>query len=127
MAAACILSTILAGAAGSGDYKWPETRGYKDPWPKDLHAYKVLNERWGKASKKPLGKEADTAAIKKTVLRHIKWENSSVSEVRWLSPTLVMAFASWHGRDLAAAGFFYVIHKQKDKWEIVIYYQLYVS
>src|SRR5262245_60309552 len=113
--------------AAAAEYKWPARGEDPYPWPKGADAHKVLSERWTKASKKPLGTDADTGAIKKGIIAHIREKNADVREVRWLSPTLAMASAGWYSGPLASASYYYVVQKSKDKWEIVTYYMLSVS
>ena len=125
-AAAIVLLGVFTLTAADADYKWPA--GDDNPSPPRLKPedWKILIERWNKGSKEPLGTNADTAAIKKTIFAHVKMKNpnAKVREVRWLSPTLVMAKASWSYGDMASARYFYVVQKTKDKWEIVTYYML---
>ena len=106
------------------DYQWPERGSEPYPNPKGKDAHKVLDARWAKSSKKALGSDADITAIKKLVLGRITQSKPTVNEIRWLSPKLVMVDASWYEGPEAAAGYFYVVEKKKDKWEIVAYYML---
>jgi len=125
-AAVVVLLAVFTLTAADADYKWPAGNDNPPPRLKGEDARKVLTERWNKASKEPLGTHADTAAIEKTIFAHVKMNNpnAKVREVRWLSPTSVMAKASWVYGDLASARYFYVLQKTKDKWRIVTYYML---
>jgi hypothetical protein len=109
------------------DYQWPGRHSDTYPYPEGKDAQKIIEDRFAKASKKALGGDADIAAIKKLVLSRITQSQPSVNEIRWLSSTLVMVDASWYEGPLGAAGYYYVVEKKKDKWEIVTYYMLWIS
>jgi hypothetical protein len=108
----------------AADYQWPER---DDESPKGKDAYKILEDRFAKASKKALGSDIDIAAIKKLVLGHITQSKPRVNEIRWLSPTLVMVDASWYEGPTASAGYYYVVEKKNGKWDVVTYYMLWAS
>ncbi len=125
---ASILSlTVFVLITSAAEYKWPERDADPYPWPKGEGSQKLLNERWAKASKKSLGTDEDAAAIKKAITAHIKGKRARVREIRWLSPTLVMATASWYSGPEASAGYYYVVQKPNETWEILTYYMLFVS
>jgi hypothetical protein len=118
----------LALTTDRANYKWPPRNDKPYPSVKGKDGDKILHRRWEKASKKPLGTDADTAAIKKVILAHIKeGKQSEVDEIRWLSPALIMADAGWYYGPLASAGYFYIVEKKKGKWEIVTRYMLCIS
>ena len=117
---------FIALAAFPADYQWPATRG--GGWPKDKDAQKTLDDRFDKASKKSLGSDTDIAAIKKAILADmVQPTGASVSEVRWLSPTLVMAKAGWHSGPLDRGYLYYVVEKKEANWKIVTHYLLAIS
>ena len=117
---------FIALAAFSADYQWPATRG--GGWPKEADAQKILDDRFDKSSKQSLGSDTDTAAIKKAILADmVQPTGASVSEVRWLSPTLVMAKAGWHSGSLDRGTFYYVVEKKDADWKIVTHYLLAIS
>ena len=109
------------------DYKWPERGKDPYPWPQGKDGTKILQDRFEQASKKTLGGEKDIEVIKKAALAHMKNPKSSVDEIRWLSPMLVMVHTSWYTSPLAAASYFYILEKKNDKWEISTYYLLAIS
>jgi hypothetical protein len=117
----------FAGSVVAADYKWPERGKDPYPWPQGTNATKILRVRFEQASKKTLGNEKDAEEIKQITLAHMKNPKASVNEIRWLSPALVMAHTSWYTSPEAAASYFYVLEKKKDKWEVLTYYLLAIS
>src|SRR5689334_3502059 len=102
-AATLLLLSALVVSVPAADYTWPKRDKDPYPWPQGKDAAKVLQDRFARASKKALGNEKDTEGIKKVILAHMENPKSSVNEIRWLSPTLVMARSSWYASPKAAA------------------------
>lgn len=106
---------------------WPEHKAGAYPWVKDEVGRLLLSKRWHSASKKSLGTKADIASIREVVVRHMKMPKAEVHEIGWLSSSLVMVSASWYEGSLAAAGYTYVLRKEKDGWIVLAYYMMYIS
>jgi hypothetical protein len=109
------------------DYKWPERGKDPYPWPQGKDAAKILRVRFEQASKTTFGNKKDVEQIKQLTLAHMKNPKSSVDEIRWLSPVLVIVHSSWYTSPEAAASYFYVLDKKGDKWEVLTYYLLMIS
>ena len=121
-----LIICFIALAAFSADYQWPATR--EGGWPKDKDAQKTLDDRFDSASKRSLGSDTDIAAIKKAILTDMAQPTgASVSEIRWLSPTLVMVKAGWYSDPLSRGHYYYVVEKKEADWKIVTHYLLAIS
>lgn len=89
-------------------------------WPEGTNSYKMLRHWFNRASKKPLGTEEDARAITSAILGDMKsYENPSVEEIRWLSPTLIIAHASWYSGPEGAGWYDYVLEKKNSNWKII--------
>jgi outer membrane murein-binding lipoprotein Lpp len=108
--------------SSSPNIQWPPRGDDPYPWAKGEDAYEILQERYVKASEKALGADADVSAVRSVIVKHMKQEENTVREIRWLSPTLVMAFA--HSR---YASYWYIVEKRKDTWQVLTYYMEGVS
>jgi hypothetical protein len=105
---------------------WPATDN--NGWAKGADSSEMLHRWFSRASKKPLGTEIDTAVIKKNVLADLKdYSHPSVSEIRWLSPKLVMVIAGWYEGPEGGGAFYYILEKNGSEWEIINHYLICVS
>ncbi len=103
---------------------WPSRGEHPQAYPEGTNAEQLLNERYARASKTPMGTSADKAAIKKLIVANIRGKGATVGGIRWFSPTLAMAQAGWYPRPLGPADYYYVLRKQEGTWEILTYYML---
>jgi hypothetical protein len=116
------LFTHVALSAASAPLEWPSTSGGHPTIPE----YELLRQRWETASKTPLGQAEDNDSIRDAVLQRITLSNTSVRELRWLSPTLVMALVFWHtegdhGRLQC------VLERHGEQWKVIALYTISVS
>jgi hypothetical protein len=112
---------LLTPAAIAADLEWPD----RDKL--DAKGVEILFARYAQASKKPLGTDQDVESIKKVVVVHMKRASARVNEIRWLSPTLIMAETSWHEAPKAGGTYFYIVEKNKDTWVVKTYYLIEVN
>ena len=82
----------------------------------------LLFETLRKSSAEPLGTELDIEAIRSVIRAHIKEPRPSVGRIGWLSPTLVIAKASWYAGELASGRMIYIVQKRGDHWEVIAHY-----
>lgn len=105
---------------------WPVTGD--GGWPQGTNSYLMLRHWFYRGSRKPLGIDADTATIKKAILVDMTGSNNpSVGEIRWLSPTLVMATAGWYSSPMAAGSYYYILEKNESGWKIIAHYLIAIS
>jgi hypothetical protein len=105
---------------------WPST----DPsgWAKGTNSYQLLRHWFNRASKKRLGTEEDIAAIKKMILDDMKsYENPAVEEIRWLSPTLIIAVANWYSSPMGAGAYYYILEKKGSAWKETAHYLIAIA
>jgi hypothetical protein len=106
---------------------WPKRKDDPYPTPRNEVGWILLRKRWEHASEKELGSTEDTESIRAAVIQHMKVPESKVSEIRWISPTVVMVSSSWYKGPLASAGYTYVLRKSEKGCSVVAYYINYVS
>jgi hypothetical protein len=105
---------------------WPATDDAG--WPQGTNSDQMLRHWFNKASKEPLGTEADTVAIKKAILDNMSGlDNPKIGETRWLSPTLIIARAEWYTSPEGAGGFYYILEKHGSDWKVLKRYLMWVS
>ena len=110
----------------SPDY-WPGQRADPYAYATDDVCQVLLWKRWERASKTQLGSNEDTEAIRAAVSGHMKHPQAKVHEIRWISPTLVIAKSSWYSGPLAAAGYTYVLRKNDAGWFVIAHYMECIS
>jgi len=118
-AAATALHLVFSS---SPDLQWPQRGEDPYPWAKGENAEKILYERYTNASKEALGSDADFSAVRRVIVDHMKKEGSTVREIRWLSPTLVMSLVNSR-----FAIYWYIVEKKNDTWQVLTYYMEGVS
>lgn len=106
---------------------WPEHEDEPYPRPKNEVERLLVQKRWQRASKTPLGLKQDVDSIRAVVIRHMNRPSGKVEEIRWLSPTLVMVSCSWYTSPLAAASYTYVLQKDESGWAVLAYYMESIS
>jgi hypothetical protein len=105
---------------------WPATDDIGSP--QGTNSFQMLHHWFNKASKKSLGTEADTTAIRKVILDTMTaYNNPQVDEIHWLSPTLIIAAAHWYTGPEGAGAFYYVLEKNGSDWKIINHYLIGVS
>jgi len=107
--------------------KWPDRDADPYPWPKPKSAFDLLNARFEKASRIPLGTAEDVAAICEAIHSNKRQSSPFVKEVRWLSPTVVMASAGTPYFSLSGSDFYYVLTLRGKTWRVLTYYMLAVA
>ena len=111
----------LPGSGCVADHSWPRHASDPFPWPEPKAAVKVLEDRFDAASTSALGTPSDIAAVQKAVAARARPEVADVRELRWLSPTLVMAYTR-----TPHAAFYYVAEKRSGNWYILKHYMLWL-
>jgi len=108
----------LTGCANSN---WPSP----DASPYELAS---VQSQFDKASIKPLGSKADMIEIKKAILSY-RGEPSVnyVGELRWLSPTQVMAKCALLNGNVGSSGYTYVLEKRSGIWKVIVVYMDWIS
>ena len=94
-------------------------------WPKEIRDQKerkIIDDRYAHASTNALGSTNDIAAIKHAIAADMKPQEVEVREIRWLSPSLVMAYTRTE-----SAAYYYVSEKRKSTWEIRAHYGIWVK
>ena len=104
---------------------WPATD--EGGWSQGTNSDMPLH--WFKrASQKCLGTQEDITEIKTMILGNLKgYDNPSVGEIRWLSPTLIIADAGWYTGPLGAGSFLYILEKKGTDWKIIQHYLMGIS
>jgi hypothetical protein len=110
----------------SPDY-WPGQKADPDAHARNEVDSILISKRWERASKTQLGSNEDTEAIRAAIIQHMKHPQAKVHEIRWISPTVVMAKSSWYSGPLAAAGYTYVLRKNEQGWTVIAHYMEWVS
>jgi hypothetical protein len=117
-------------ADNAAHLKWPDRGADPYPCPKPQF-YDLLNARFEKASRIPLGTAEDVAAIceaihnyKQQLLFNPELSSLFVREVRWLSSTVVMASADTTHFSLCGADYYYVLTLRGKTWRVLTYYML---
>jgi hypothetical protein len=93
------------------------------PWPGDTPADQIKSwrERFDKASREQLGTDADAAIVRGMILRDIEMPHAGIKELRWESPTVVVARAFWAQSTIAAGRLLYALEKRGGEWHIVLH------
>jgi len=113
--------TVVAGLGllGCSAPGWPD-REDGLAWPKPQSAARILDERFAKASTNALGSTTDIAVIKSAIA--VSEPQGRVTDIRWLSPTLVMAKVR-----LPESAWYYVVEKRRKEWLIRTCYLKWIS
>jgi len=119
---AALLVVCVALVAAAPDYTWPERGTDPYPWPNPKEASKILYDRFLQASTNALGTAEDIKALQQAIAAHKAPLRVEVRDVRWLSPSLVMAYTRTE-----FAAYYYVTEKKKGKWSVLSYYMLWVT
>jgi hypothetical protein len=106
---------------------WPKHKAGPLPWVENDVGRLLISKRWKAASKDLLGTNGDIDSIRAVVLKHMANPDAQVSEIRWLSASVVMVSSGWYSGPTAAAGYTYVLEKSKDGWIVLAYYMNAVS
>lgn len=77
----------------------------------------IVSERFDHATTKMLGSKSDIAAVQQSIAPYQPRQNLSITDLRWLSPTLVMAKV--RGME---TGYLYVIQKKNGQWTVIVHY-----
>ena len=64
-----------------------------------------------------LGSESDIAAIRQTIAADQPRQNLNTTDLRWLTPTLVMAKV--RGMETR---YIYVVEKMNGQWTVIVHY-----
>jgi hypothetical protein len=96
---------------------WPPQELDPNDYSGGEERHRILHERFTQASQAPLGVPGDAAAIKKAIYAR----RAVVTEVRWLSPTLVVARAGG-GMPGGHISYYFVVRKKPGTWEVLTYY-----
>ena len=110
------IAFLLAHCGYAAEFSWPK----QGSDPKAL--WKIIDERYAKASTNSLGTAGDIAAIKQAIAADAQPQIVEVREIRWLSPSVIMAFTRTQ-----SAAYYYVSEQKNGKWGIVTHYQIWVS
>lgn len=105
---ACL--TMLCGYSVAGDLRWPVP--LIEP-----NALRIVEERFAAGSARSLGTQEDVNQIRSIVAARKKIGSVHVSEIRWLSPTLVVAA----GTD-GPYQVFWPLAKKSGRWEVLMEY-----
>jgi len=89
---------------------WPDAA--TDSWTPS-----IVSERFNHAATKMLGSESDIAAVQQSVATDQPRQNLNTTNLRWLTPTLVMAKV--RGME---TGYIYVVEKKNGQWTVIVYY-----
>ena len=92
-------------------------------WPDDTSPEhrKAWRERFDKASHEQLGSDADAAIVRDMIIRDIQLPHAGIKELRWESPTVVIARAFWWQSTIAAGRLLYALEKRDGEWHIVLH------
>jgi hypothetical protein len=127
-AIALIAFSIHASAGNADSLRWPKIdKEPAYPWPKTTEDLNLLNTRFNQASKDVQGSPEDIFKICDAIHKHPKEPSSNVKEIRWLSPNTVIVSAGWYSSPIAAANYYYVLKRTKNKWQVIAYYMLMIS
>ena len=102
-----ICLTMLCGYSFAGELQWP--------FPLEPDALSIVGKRFALGSARPLGTQEDVSQIRATVAG--RKNSTHVSDIRWLSPTLVVAA----GTD-GPYQVFWAVAKKSGKWEVLVEY-----
>ncbi len=105
-----------------GSHAWPQRADEPHPWPSPKDAAGQLTDRFESADRNALGSTNDVAAIYQAIAGQRAPTEVDVREVRWLSPTLVMAYTRTR-----TAAYYYVLEKKSGSWGIVTYYLIWIT
>jgi hypothetical protein len=90
------------------------------PWPDaaaDSWTPSIVSERFNHAATKMLGSKSDIAAVRQTIAADQPRQNLNTTDLRWLTPTLVMAKV--RGME---TGYIYVVEKKHGQWTVIVHY-----
>ena len=99
--------TMLCHYSVAGELQWP--------FPLQPDALTIVGKRFAAGSARTLGTQEDVAQIRTTVAG--KKSSTHVSDIRWLSPTLVVAA----GTD-GPYQVFWPVAKKSGKWQVLMEY-----
>ena len=102
-----ICLTMLCRYSLAGELQWP--------FPLEPDALSIVGKRFALGSARPLGTQEDVSRIRAAVAG--KKSSTHVTEIRWLSPTLVVAA----GTD-GPYQVFWPVAKKSGKWEVLMEY-----
>ena len=104
-----ICLTMLCRYSVAGELRWPH--------PLEPDALAIVGKRFSVGSTRLLGTQEDVSQIRSTVAARKKIGSVHVSDIRWLSPTLVVAA----GTD-GPYQVFWVVGKKSGRWETLMEY-----
>jgi hypothetical protein len=96
---------------------WPEVAA--GSW---VFTPEIVSERFKHASTNALGSEDDIAEINKTIAADSLRQKLRVTDLRWLSTTLVMAKV--RGME---AEYIYVVERKDGRWTVLVHYLQWIS
>ena len=102
-----ICLTMLCRYSLAGELRWPH--------PLEPDALGIVGKRFAVGSARRLGTQDDVSQIRATVAG--RKSSTHVSDIRWLSPTLVVAA----GTD-GPYQVFWAVAKKSGKWEVLVEY-----
>lgn len=102
-----ICLTMLCRYSLAGELRWPH--------PLEPDALGIVGKRFAVGSARRLGTQEDVSQIGVTVAG--RKSSTHVSDIRWLSPTLVVAA----GTD-GPYQVFWAVAKKSGKWEVLVEY-----
>ena len=113
----CLALVLSSGWLGCSTHKqqrrklaWPDAAA--DSWTPN-----IVSERFNDAATKMLGSESDIAAIRQTIAADQPRQNLNTTDLRWLTPTLVMAKV--RGMETR---YIYVVEKMNGQWTVIVHY-----
>jgi hypothetical protein len=106
---------------------WPQSKPGLYNWYTSDASQEVVNQRYEHASAKPLGTKTDIADIRTNILNDKEHVCSQVKEIRWISPTQVMAKAGIYGPNLGSSEYTFVLEKNNGVWKVVACYMDWIS
>jgi hypothetical protein len=99
--------TMLCRYSLAGELRWPH--------PLEPDALGIVGKRFAVGSARRLGTQEDVSQIRATVAG--RKSSTHISDIRWLSPTLVVAA----GTD-GPYQVFWAVAKKCGKWEVLVEY-----
>ena len=105
-----LLGCSTATQQERAELTWPDASA-------GLWAPNVVSEGFDHATTKMLGSESDISTIRQTIAADQPRLNLYTTDLRWLTPMLVMAKV--RGME---TGYIYVVEKMNGQWTVIVHY-----
>jgi hypothetical protein len=126
--------TLVNEPTFASSFVWEPAIGYErvDEHPMNelrraaLQDCKLLCESFAHASEANLGKPADEAGITEAILAYLREHNPPLSrvhsliQIRWLSPTVVVAVATVHHGPFGGSSYYCVRLNKDGRWDTLL-------